>query len=187
MNILTSNPFHLRALIGAVALAVGGLCGVAQAAADPMTTATGGNLPGNERKFVTMAAMSDMTETKASELAQTNGSSQAVKDYGKQMIADHEKTSTELKGIVGPKSVTPPATLDKPHQDSVDKLSKLSGNDFDKAYVKQMVSDHKSAVSLFEKESKSGKDGELQAFAGKSLPTLQNHLKMAQDMSANMK
>ena len=176
-----------RATLGAMAVAIGALAGAAHAADDPMTTATGGNIASADRKFVTMAAMSDMTEIQASKLAETKGSSPAVKDYGKQMIADHEKSSSELKSISGGKSVTPPGGVDKSHQKDLDKLAKLSGTDFDKAYAKQMVSDHKDAVSLFEKESKSGKDGEYQAFAGKTLPILQGHLKMAQDLNSNMK
>ena len=170
-----------------MALAASAVTGVAQAADDPMTTATGGNLQSADRKFVTMAAISDMTEIEASKLAQTKASNPSVKEFGTQMIADHTKTSTELKSIASAKTVTPPGTVDKAHRKAIDKLSQLSGADFDKAYVKQMVSDHKDAVSLFEKESKSGKDGELQAFAGKTLPSLQGHLKMAQDLNSNMK
>ena len=176
-----------RTMLGAMTLAVTAISGVAHAADDPMTTATGGKLDSGDRKFVTMAAISDMTEIKASELAQTKATSPAVKEYGTKMIADHEKSSTELKSITGTKSVTPPASIDKAHQKDLDKLAKLSGADFDKAYAKQMVSDHKDAVSLFEKEGKSGKDGDLQAFAGKTLPILQGHLQMAKDLESNIK
>lgn len=172
-----------RALFGAMVLTASAVSGIAHAADDPMTTATGGNIASGDRKFVTMAAISDMTEIEASKLAQTKASSPAVKEFGTQMIADHTKTSGELMTISSAKTVTPPGTLDKAHRKAVDKLATLSGADFDKAYVKQMVSDHKDAVSLFEKESKSGKDGDLQAFAGKTLPSLQGHLKMAQDLS----
>ncbi len=183
MKNIQSMPGRTRTLVGAMALAVSAFAGVAHAADDPMTTATGGNIASADRKFVTMAAISDMTEIEASTLAQTKATNPAVKEFGTQMIADHTKTSTELKGIATTKTVTPPGTVDKAHRKALDKLASLSGADFDKAYVKQMVSDHKDAVSLFEKESKSGKDGDLQAFAGKTLPSLQGHLKMAQDLS----
>ncbi len=176
-------PGCTRALLGAMVLTVSAVSGVAHAADDPMTTATGGNIPSGDRKFVTMAAISDMTEIEASKLAQSKATNPGVKDYAASMIADHTKSSTELMSIASAKTVTPPGTVDKTHQKALDKLSGLSGADFDKAYVKQMVSDHKDAVSLFEKESKSGKDGDLQAFAGKTLPVLQGHLKMAQDLS----
>ena len=182
------NKIHIstrtRATLAALTMAL--LAGAAHAADDPMTTATGGKIPSGDRKFVTMAAIGGMTEVEASKLAQTKASNPAVKEYGAKMIADHEKASAELQSVASGKSVTPPGNLDKSHQKDVDKLAKLSGGDFDKAYMKQMVSDHKATVSLFEKESKSGKDADLQAFAGKTLPTLHDHLKMAQDMNAKM-
>ena len=145
-------------------------------AADSTSSATGGNVPSADRTFIEKAAISDMTEISASKLAQEKGSSPAIKQYGAQMITDHTKSSEELMKIAAAKGVTPPGTVDKAHHSALDKLAKLSGTDFDKAYTKQMVADHKVAVALFEKEAKSGKDADLQAFAGKTLPILQNHL-----------
>ncbi len=172
------SPFRHRVLIAAAVAALG-ITGVARAA-DPMTSATGGNLQSADRTFVEKATIGGMTEIQASKLAQQKGTSQAVKDYSAQMIADHTKAADELSRIATAKGVTPPGTLDKSHQGSIDKLAKLSGADFDKAYIKQMVSDHKTTVSDFQKEAKSGRDAELQAFASKTLPTLQGHLDMAQ-------
>lgn len=156
--------------------------GVAQAA-DPMTSATGGNIPKGDRTFVEKAAIGGMTEVQASELAKSKGTSQAVKDYSAHMIADHTKANTELMAAATSKGVTAPGALDAAHRKDIDKLSKMSGTDFDKAYMKQMVADHKATVSLFEKQAKSGKDADLQAWAGKTLPTLQEHLKMAQSIA----
>ena len=165
-----------RSMLTIAALATASLSsGIAQAA-DPMTSATGGNVAGADRTFVEKATIGGMTEIKASELAKEKGTNPAVKEYSAHMIADHTKASEELSKIATAKGVTPPGTLDKSHQSSIDKLAKLSGADFDKAYMKQMVSDHKDTVSLFQKEAKSGKDADLQAFAGKTLPTLQGHL-----------
>ena len=103
------------------------------------------------------------------------------------MVTDHTKANTELQTVASGKGVTPPADIDKSHKSDADKLSKKSGADFDKAYMKAMVADHKKTVSLFEKESKSGKDAGLQAFAGKTLPTLQEHLKKAQSVNDGLK
>jgi len=172
-----------------MAIAALGLCaaaGLAQAA-DPMTSASGGNLSSDDRSFVEKATIGGMTEVQAGKLAQQKASSPAVKDFGAKMVADHSKAGTELARIAAAKSVTAPGTLDKSHKSDVDKLSEKSGADFDKAFMKQMVSDHKSTVSLFEKEAKSGKDGDLKSFAGNTLPTLQEHLKMAQSVSDGLK
>ncbi len=82
---------------------------------------------------------------------------------------------------------TLPASLDKHHQKMVDKLSKKSGADFDRAFMKQMVKDHKDVVKAFEKESKKGTDPDLKAFAAKTLPTLQDHLQSANQINDQLK
>ena len=184
----TFAPFaRTRSMLAVAALAAASLStGVAQAA-DPMTSATGGNVPSADRTFIEKATIGGMTEIQASKLAQEKGTTPAVKQYGAEMIADHTKAGDELSKIATTKGVTPPGTLDKSHQSSIDKLAKMSGADFDKAYMKQMVSDHKDTVSLFQKEAKSGKDSDLQAFASKTLPTLQGHLDEAKSTTVSMK
>ena len=174
-------------VISALALALCTLSVGAAHAADPMTSASGGNLASGDRSFVEKATIGGMTEIQASKLAQEKGSAPAVKEYAQHMITEHTEAAAELTKIASAKSVTPPGTLDSAHKKDVDKLSKLSGADFDKAYVKQMVADHKTTVSLFEKESKSGKDADLQAFAGKTLPKLQEHLQSIQGIQDKMK
>jgi putative membrane protein len=96
------------------------------------------------------------------------------------MAEDHAKANDELKQIASAKGAQVPAALDKSEQKEIQKLEKLSGSDFDREYMKRMVSDHKDDVSAFEKEAKSGKDAELKSFAQKTLPTLQEHMKLAQ-------
>lgn len=177
---------RLSTLIGVAALGFAAAT-TTVLAADPMTSATGGNLASGDRTFVEKAAIGGMTEVAASQAAQQKATSPAVKDYAAKMIADHTKANEELTKLAASKSVTVPGKLDKSHQSAVDKLAKQDGADFDKAYMKQMVSDHKTTVSLFEKEAKNGKDGDLKSMAGTTLPTLQEHLKMAQDINGNLK
>ena len=186
MTVVNKSLVRKRALIGVAALGLSAVASLSYGA-DPMTGATGGNVPSADRTFIQKAAIGGMTEIEASKLAQEKGSSPAVKDYAAQMIADHTKASEQLTQIASSKGVTPPATLDSSHKSDVDKLGQKSGADFDKAYMKQMVSDHKTTVSLFEKEAKGGKDGDLKQFAGTTLPTLQQHLQMAQNDEKNLK
>ncbi|MEO8936089.1 MAG: DUF4142 domain-containing protein [Burkholderiaceae bacterium] len=181
MNSRSRNLFAIAALTLSAA-SIG-----AAFAADPMTSATGGNLSSVDRKFVENAAIGGMTEVKMGQLAQEKGTSQAVKDFGAKMVTDHTKANEELTKVAAAKGVTVPGTIDKPHQRDIDKLAKKSGADFDKAYVKDMVSDHKTDVSDFQKEAKSGKDSDIQAFAGKTLPTLQEHLQMIEGIDSKMK
>ena len=186
MNLVKRNSGRNGLLIGVAALGLTAVAGLSYAA-DPMTSATGGNVAGADRTFIEKAAIGGMTEVEAGKLAQQKGNSPAVKDYGAKMVTDHTKANEELTKIASAKGVTPPGTLDSAHKSDIDKLSKQSGADFDKAFMKQMVADHKTTVSLFEKEAKSGKDGDLKQFASTTLPTLHEHLQMAQDDSKNAK
>ncbi len=176
-----------RAIFGVAALGLSTAVATVSYAADPMTNATGGNVASADRTFIEKAAIGGMTEVQASQLAEQKGQSPAVKQFAQRMITDHTKANEQLTQIASSKGVTPPGELDSTHKREVDKLSKESGADFDKAYMKQMVSDHKTTVSLFEKEAKSGKDSELKQFAGTTLPTLQEHLKMAENDENGMK
>ena len=134
--------------------------------------------------FVTIAAQSDMLEIESSKLALQKSDSAKTKTFAQKMIDDHTATSTELKGLVsnGKVQADAPASLDKAHQAKLDKLSKLQGKDFTKDYDDMQVSAHKDAVSLFERYAKDGDNADLKAFAGKTLPHLQEHLKMAEDL-----
>ena len=186
MNQDKTPRFRLRAAIGATVIGLS-LASIGAHAADAMTSAAGGNVAKADRTFVEKATIGGMTEIKASQIAQEKGTNAAVKEFAGHMIADHTKVGDELSKLATSKSVTPPGTLDKAHEGSVQKLAKMTGNDFDKAYVKQMVSDHKATISEFEKQAKSGKDADLQAFASKTLPSLQEHLKSAQALNDSMK
>ena len=133
--------------------------------------------------FVTEAAMSDLFEIQESQLAANHGNA-ATKAFAAQMVTDHTKTTNELKGML-PAGVTPPTALDSSHQQKLDKLNGLQGAAFDKQYRSDQVSAHKTAVSLFRRYSKGGDNPQLKTWAGTTLPTLQNHLKMAQDLDKN--
>lgn len=133
--------------------------------------------------FVKEVAISDMFEIESSKLAQTKASG-ASKSFAEHMVADHTKTSTELKGLAAAGKVKAPipAALDSAHQSKLDKLKGLNGNDFTKQYNSDQVAAHKDAVNLFERYAKGGDNADLKAWAAKTLPALQMHLKMAQDL-----
>jgi putative membrane protein len=97
------------------------------------------------------------------------------------MIDDHSKANVELKALANKKGVAIPAEADSKSKKELDRLSKLSGNEFDRAYMKLMVSDHQKDVAEFNKEVNSAADSDVKAFVEKTLPTLQQHLEMARD------
>jgi putative membrane protein len=137
--------------------------------------------------FITQAAISDMFEVQSSQLAKTNGADDKSKAFADKMVKDHTETTNELKGLVsgGKVKAELPTALDKTHQSKLDKLKGLKGADFDKQYDSDQLAGHKDAVSLFDRYSKGGDNADLKAFAAKTLPHLEEHLKMAQDLGTN--
>lgn len=133
--------------------------------------------------FVKEVAISDMFEIESSKLAQQKGSEQE-KTFAGQMVTDHTKTSTELKGLVssGKVKADVPAALDSSHQSKLDKLKATNGADFAKDYADMQVSAHKDAVGLFERYAKGGENADLKNWAGQTLPALKHHLEMAQSL-----
>jgi putative membrane protein len=133
--------------------------------------------------FVKEVAISDMFEIASSRLAQDKGNA-AEKSFASQMVADHTKTSTELKRLVssGKVKAAVPTALDSSHQSKLDKLKGESGKDFSSDFDSMQVTAHKDAVSLFERYAKRGDNPELKTWAAKTLPTLKHHLEMAQNL-----
>lgn len=150
------------------------------------TTATGA-LSGGDRTFVQAAAEGSKAEVASGQMAQAKGSSDTVKQFGRRMSTDHQKAYDQLAQIGGAKGITVPGEPSKAHQREAAKLDKLSGSDFDREYAKMMVADHKKDVSEFRKQSKSAKDPDVRAFAATTLPTLDDHLRMAQEMESAVK
>ena len=146
-----------------------------------------GKLSGNDRHFVTTAAEDGMTEVELGKIAQQNASSADVKQFGQRMTDDHSKANQKLEGIVTKLGMTPPKSPNSKQQGDIKKFSKLNGEKFDREYAENMVKDHEKAVSLFEKQAKSGDSPELKDFASKTLPTLQEHLKMARALTSKKK
>lgn len=183
------------ALSIAVALS---LLGVAHAqtpatSANPKSQGTGTSAPptgksasamaATDRNFMLKAAQSDVAEIQAGKTAQEKASSDAVKKFGAQMVADHTKTSEQMKGFVQTRAVQLPTAPAPKDEQAMKKMSALSGPAFDRAYMDSQVRAHREAVALFQREAKSGKDAELKSFAATTLPALQDHLKMATDLS----
>lgn len=136
--------------------------------------------------FVKEAATSDMLEIDAAKIAQQKGNADEKK-FAEQMITDHTKTTDELKELISNGAVKAelPAALDSSAQDKLDKLKNAKPEDFAAIYDPMQVSAHKDAISLFERYAKSGENDKLKDWAGKTLPALQHHLDMAQQMNEN--
>jgi putative membrane protein len=132
--------------------------------------------------FVKEVAMSDMTEIAAAKIGQERGNAEE-KAFSTQMIADHTKTSAELKSMVPTEAkVAIPSALDSSSQSKVDRLKNAKPDDFSSEFDSMQVSAHKDAVSLFERYAKGGEDAKLKDWASKTLPALKHHLEMAHNL-----
>jgi putative membrane protein len=138
------------------------------------------NMSSQDRNFIMDAAMGGMEEVELGRVAAQQGMSAEVKQFGQRMVDDHSQANSELMSLASSKGITLPTELDQKHRNEVTKMSGMSGADFDREYTKMMVSDHRKDVSEFEKQSTRGTDPDLKAFASKTLPTLQEHLRMAE-------
>lgn len=127
-------------------------------------------------KFITDAGHGGMMEVDLGNAAMKSAMSQSVKDFGKMMVDDHTTLNNSLKDIATKKNFMIPAGVTADQQKEMDDLNKKTGKDFDKAYVKMMVDDHKKDIADFKKASESLTDTDLKNFATNALPVLQKHL-----------
>jgi putative membrane protein len=140
-----------------------------------------GSVSAETKTFVTTAAMTDMFEIQAGQLAQKKADGPAYQDLAQMTVADHTKTSQELKPMAASlPGVQMPVDLDSALKQKIDKLGSLSGADFERQYKTEQVAGHKEAVALFENYSKSGDNPELKSWAARTLPTLKTHLQHAE-------
>jgi putative membrane protein len=145
-------------------------------------------LSSDDRKFVEKAAKGGMEEVELGQIAQQKAQNAEVKTFASRMVTDHGKANDELKSLASNKGVTLPAPdADKSGKKHADELNKKAADKFDHEYMEMMVKDHKKDVKEFEHAAKNAKDADLRAWAAKTLPTLQDHLKMAEAAEASVK
>lgn len=172
MKLLRTVPVFLAGCCIALAPAI-------QAAAQQMPGSS--SLSASDRRFLMRAASGGMLEVELGRLAADKGTSQNVKDLGQRMVDDHTKSNDRLKQIAEQKSVTLPSDMNATDRAMVERLSKLSGDQFDHAYVRHVTKDHKDNLAEYRKESESGSDPDIKAFATETIPTLNEHVQMAEN------
>ncbi|HEX3396305.1 MAG TPA: DUF4142 domain-containing protein [Steroidobacteraceae bacterium] len=135
--------------------------------------------------FYRDAAEGGMAEVAMGNLAQQKAHSQSVREFGAQMVKDHSAANEKLKALAQSKNITLPANPSVEEITAKAKLQVLSGEAFDKSYIKGMIKDHEEDIAQFKKEATSGQDPDARAFANAILPTLQAHLKKIQSIAAD--
>lgn len=134
-------------------------------------------------KFAATAAQGGMTEVELGRLALQHAADSSVREFGQRMVTDHTAANAELKSTAARKNIQLPTEVSSDQKSMIDKLSKLSGAEFDKEYMSDMVKDHEEDVKDFQTQGSDGNDSDIKAFAAKTLPTLQGHLEMARDVA----
>ena len=132
------------------------------------------------------AATGGMSEVQLGKLAADKATDPAVKAFGQKMVDDHTKINEDLKTIAAQAGVQLPDSVSSKQKKRFDKLSALSGTAFDHAYIDDMVEDHKDDISAFEKAARFNGDSPFKKFAADELPTLREHLKMAEEAQASL-
>jgi putative membrane protein len=146
-----------------------------------------GSISAQDQEFVNQAGVINMAEVELGKMAQSKASNSEVKTFAKKMVEDHGKAGKELEQLVRQEKGKMPKELDQTHKDLKDKLSKLSGSEFDKEYMEAMAKGHQKAITAFESESKS--ETAIGKWAAQTLATLQQHheeaMRIAKEVGAN--
>jgi len=137
--------------------------------------------------FMKHAAEAGLMEVRLAQLAQQKATSDDVKQYAKQLEAEHSKANDQLKQIAAQKKVDLPTTMGDKHQKMVSKLEGASADSFDREYMKMMVKDHKKDIKEFQKHADRSMDSDVKEFAQSTLPNLQKHLQQAEQISGNLR
>lgn len=139
-----------------------------------------------EMRFMDKAAQGGIAEVKLGQLAMDKASNQVVKDFGQRMVTDHTNINNQLMQVAAKDGVTLPTTMDAKDQATYDRLSKLSGTAFDRAYMHDMVRDHETDISEFRHESQVAKTPDVKGFVQNTTPILEQHLTLAKEDSSKV-
>jgi len=170
-----------RVLVCAVVLAVSVGWWLTETAGGQVVKASG-----KDQQFLRQAASDGLAEVQLGHMAAEQATNPDVQHFGQQMVTDHTKANQELMALAQAKNVSIPAKTDKQHQKTAQALAQKQGVSFDREYMRHMVTDHEKAVQLFSTAAKEGQDADIKAFASQTLPTLQEHLRMARQLTPQL-
>jgi putative membrane protein len=139
-----------------------------------------------DKQFLTTASQGNMAEIKLSELAETKATNPQVKAFAHKMVVDHKALGMKMKPFVDAWGITPPNGLDSDHQAIYDKLSGLSGADFDKEYIAAMDKDHHETLDMFNHEAQTTTDMKFKSAVMKGQSVVSAHTHMADELNAKM-
>src|SRR4030095_12817613 len=172
------NSSFIRVAIGSLVLAA---LAAFQATADDDKEKATTDLKHKDTSFIKQAAEGGLAEVQLGQLAAQKAPNDQVKQLGQRIQSDHTKANQEVKQIAQKVGVTVPTELDRKYKKVLDDLQSKSGADFDKAFAEHIIRDHKKDIKAFEKAVRDAENPDVKSFAEKTLPTLREHLRLAQD------
>ncbi len=146
-----------------------------------------GHLATADYRFASTAAESEMMEVKLGELARVQGADILVRLFGERMVVDHGIAGNNLRVLSAKKAAVLPTLLTVDAQGRLDQLRLLTGANFDKAYAKMMVEDHKRLLNDYRKAALTANDSDLKSFAAKLAEVVSVHLDQARQMEAKVR
>ena len=163
------------------AIVVAAACVVVQAQA-----ARAQSVPDPDRNFMIEAARGGIAEVELGRLAGQRAATEPVRQLGQRLVMDHGAANQELIQLAQSKGVILPQEMDAAHRATMDRLMTLSGPAFDQAYMTEMIRDHQNDAALFMREAREGQDAQVRAWAMKTLPTIQEHQRLAYDIHSRI-
>lgn len=162
--------------------------GAVTGAASPYASPTGSPvaLTSSEKEFMTNAARGGMLEVQLGNLAAQKASSPDVKQFGERMVTDHGQLNQKLQQLASNMNLPTEQQLSPEQHSAVTRLEKLSGKAFDREYMKMMITDHTKDVAAFRRMASQATNPDIKQFATSALPTLEDHLKMAHEISGKL-
>jgi putative membrane protein len=139
------------------------------------------SLASQDRNFLERAAEGSNGEIAMGALVHAHASRAEVIAFGMMMVRDHSAANQHLAAIAAAKHIALPTSLGE-HQQSLDRIVDLHGEDFDREFARVMLGDHQEATRLFRDEAQNGIDADLKAFAAATLPILEAHLQHAETL-----
>jgi len=136
--------------------------------------------------FLREAASANLMEIRLGQLAQSKGSNEAVKQFGQRMASDHTNLENQVAGVVSSSGQSFSPTMDTRHVLQVNRLERMSGADFDRAYMSLMIRAHQRDVNNFQTQSQSAQSPQVRTLATNSLPVLQQHLSLAAQVGSQV-
>lgn len=140
---------------------------------------TGANAASDDA-FVKKASEGGVAEVKLGELAQQRAQNPEVKEFAQHLVSEHQQANTELQQLAQTKGLKVETEVSGKHKQTMSRLEKVSGQEFDKKFMEAVVKQHKDDIKDFKKQAEKGKDADIKSWAQKTLPSLEKHLQMAQ-------